>query len=252
MDYSKSVIYTIQKDEFIYVGSTTNFRCRKSAHKSTCTNEKDRNYNLKVYATIRANGGWDAFQIKIHSKFPCQDKIELCIEEERIRKLIGNLNSQRSHLSEEERIERNKALDIKKRIKNPEKYKALGISYRTKNAVVIAEQQKEYNTKNAVVIAEKQKVKYEKNKVETLEKMKETFECECGVISRVCAKSRHERSKPHIHFMKSSEEEKIQIAEKLKDKYTCICGSVFCNTNGAIVKHEKSKKHIQFMETSIK
>ena len=42
IDYSKSVIYKIQhleKDELVYVGSTTNFVKRKNKHKSCCKNE---------------------------------------------------------------------------------------------------------------------------------------------------------------------------------------------------------------------
>ena len=43
IDYSKGLIYSIvcKTDEtLLYIGSTTNFRQRKSSHKSVCYNEK--------------------------------------------------------------------------------------------------------------------------------------------------------------------------------------------------------------------
>ena len=41
-----------------YVGSTVNWRDRKSNHKQSCTNSKHPSYNETKYKTIRANGGW--------------------------------------------------------------------------------------------------------------------------------------------------------------------------------------------------
>ena len=54
IDYNKTEIYKlIHKDDInnenIYIGSTTNFRTRQSQHKTSCTNEKSKKYNLKVY-----------------------------------------------------------------------------------------------------------------------------------------------------------------------------------------------------------
>ena len=61
IDYSKCSIYKIEhvyNDKLIYIGSTTNFKQRKSAHKTCCNNEKGRKYNLKLYRMIRENGGF--------------------------------------------------------------------------------------------------------------------------------------------------------------------------------------------------
>ena len=47
IDYSKTIIYKIQhieKDDLIYVGSTTNFTKRKSAHKACCINKLLNNF----------------------------------------------------------------------------------------------------------------------------------------------------------------------------------------------------------------
>jgi hypothetical protein len=42
-----------------YVGSTKNFGRRKSNHKYDCNNPNSKAYNIKVYAYIRANDGYD-------------------------------------------------------------------------------------------------------------------------------------------------------------------------------------------------
>jgi len=91
-DYSKSVIYTIKSKDNIYVGSTVNFRARKCQHKSNITNENRNSYNYKLYKTIRQNAGeWD---MKAHSIFSCNSKLELSIEEERVRQLLtADMNS---------------------------------------------------------------------------------------------------------------------------------------------------------------
>jgi len=92
-DYSKSVIYTIRSKHNIYVGSTTDFKTRKYHHKGNITNENRNTYNIKLYKTIRDNAGeWD---MKAHSIFPCNSKLELSIEEERVRRLLNaDMNSQ--------------------------------------------------------------------------------------------------------------------------------------------------------------
>ena len=107
IDYSKALIYSIvcMTDEtLIYVGSTTNFRERKYTHKSVCNNENDEKHNLQVYVMIRANGGWDSFEMTPIKEFPCKNKVQLVIEEERIRKeMNAKLNTRKAYLSPEER-----------------------------------------------------------------------------------------------------------------------------------------------------
>ena len=106
IDYSKGLIYSIicKTDEtLIYIGSTTNFTKRKNTHKAVCHNEKLRQHNYKVYVMIRANGGWDNFNIIPVKEYACENNIQLVIEEERIRKeMKANLNAQRAFRTEEE------------------------------------------------------------------------------------------------------------------------------------------------------
>ena len=84
--YQNSVIYKLchindLDNENIYIGSTTNFKCRKNGHKADCNNKNSKNYNYKVYQFIRDNGGWDEWQMIPIESFPCNNKIELQIRE---------------------------------------------------------------------------------------------------------------------------------------------------------------------------
>jgi predicted GIY-YIG superfamily endonuclease len=65
--YSKTTIYKLCCKDIniteIYVGHTTDMRRRKTKHKSACNNEKDKAYNYNVYQFIRANGGFENFDM---------------------------------------------------------------------------------------------------------------------------------------------------------------------------------------------
>ena len=84
--YENSVIYKLKHNEDyddnnIYVGSTTNFKHRKNYHKNSCSNEKNKNYNVPVYQYIRDNGGWDEWVMIPIEPYPCNSKKELEIRE---------------------------------------------------------------------------------------------------------------------------------------------------------------------------
>ena len=76
IDFSKTIIYKIvSKDLNIkdcYVGSTTNFIQRKSAHRTATKKDSV----LKVYKTINLNGGWDNWEMIEIEKYPCADSNE--------------------------------------------------------------------------------------------------------------------------------------------------------------------------------
>lgn len=215
-NYAKSIIYTIQKDELVYVGSTTNFIKRKSQHKHDCNNETSKHYNLKVYTMIRANGGFSKFQIKPYSEFPCETKIALVIEEERVRKLIGNMNSCRAHTTKEERANDQYTNHKKYYEENKVEIAEQKKIYADAHKVEIAEYQKIYNEENKVEIAATHKIYYEENKVEFAEKNKLYYaanadaiklrasiqiECKCGKTYCNGHKARHERTPFHINSM---------------------------------------------------
>jgi hypothetical protein len=82
-NYSNTIIYKIVCKDLsvtdVYVGHTTDFKSRKSRHKSNCNDTKNKNkcYNLKVYEFIRANGGWNNFDmIEIEKYTECKDSNE--------------------------------------------------------------------------------------------------------------------------------------------------------------------------------
>jgi hypothetical protein len=93
-DYSKSIIYTIRTRDGVYVGSTTNFINRKYAHKQNIYDTSDYRSRVKLYNTIRNNNyEWD---MKPYKQFPCENKTQLLIEEERVRQELNadlNMNS---------------------------------------------------------------------------------------------------------------------------------------------------------------
>lgn len=86
MDFSKTVIYHfVCKDEMVkcsYVGSTTNFNKRKCQHKTVSQNKNSKDHHLKLYQTIRDNGGWDNWIMKPLEEFACENKIQQVIREQ--------------------------------------------------------------------------------------------------------------------------------------------------------------------------
>ena len=95
IDYSNTIIYKIYcKDETItdiYVGHTTNFIQRKYQHKISSSSLDNK---LKIYNTIRANGGWTNWDMIEIAKYNCKDHTEARIkEQEHYEQLKATLNS---------------------------------------------------------------------------------------------------------------------------------------------------------------
>ena len=172
-DFSKGLIYSIvcKTDEtLLYVGSTTNFTQRKYEHKTVCNNEKHKDHNTPVYVMIRANGGWDNFVIKPVKEFPCENNIQLVIEEERIRKeMKANLNTYRAYVS-------------------PEEYKEQIKEWRKDNAEYVAEYKKKYNQENSAKIAEDKKKYREANTAKIAEYTKKYREANPAKNAESCKK----------------------------------------------------------------
>jgi len=216
IDFQKTVIYTIKTGNSLYVGSTTNFTQRKSGHTNSITNENKKTYNLKLYKAIRANG--NEWCMLPHSKFPCNDKIEQTIEEERIRCLLNADLNMRScgtgiNYNELGRIEYCKQYYTENKAKIAEYY--------TENKAKIAEQQKQYRTENKDKIAEKMKQHYTENKTKIAEQQKQY-----------------------------RTENKSKIGEYWKQKVTCECG---CRVSKyELTRHKKTKKHQRLIQSQIK
>lgn len=162
-DYSKAVIYTIRTGDETYVGSTTNFTKRKCRHKS----DIDDSPNVKLYKTITKNGGeWD---MQPYKQYPCASKMELVIEEERVRReLNASLNMCKCHRTAEENKEYASMYRKKYREKNLDKLKEKEREYREKNLDKIKEQIKQYQEKNRDKINTRRRELYDQKRQEKL------------------------------------------------------------------------------------
>jgi hypothetical protein len=202
-DYNKACIYMIKhnqdyNDENVYIGSCCNFARRKCSHKTVCNNPDHKDRNIKLYQTIRANGGWDNWvMIRLHN-FPCNEKYELNLEERKIIDLYqSKLNCQLPTRTKKEHYEDNK----EKLNEKQKKYRNENKDEIKKNAKKYHEEHKdernEYNKKYYKENKEKSKKYYENNK----EKLKEKITCECGsIISRENI-AHHRKTKKHISFL---------------------------------------------------
>ena len=183
MNYSKCCIYKIEHNDnesLVYVGHTTNFDKRKTAHKGSCKNDNDTHYNLKVYQMIRQNGGWDMFKMIEVEKYPCNDRREAERRENEVMKeLKASMNMIKSFRTQEELTEYRK-------------------EYRESNKPKIQEQKKEYRENNKLKIQEYKKEYREANKSKINEKVK----CECGCEIVKHKLKRHQATKKHLEKMK--------------------------------------------------
>ena len=106
IDYSNTIIYKIQhneKDELIYVGHTTDFTKRKSAHKAYANSKEGKPFNRQLYKMIRENGGWEIFNMIEIKKFPCNNKREAEAEEDKLmRELKSTMNMIRAFRTAED------------------------------------------------------------------------------------------------------------------------------------------------------
>ena len=247
-DYSNTIIYKIQSidnPELLYVGSTTDFTKRKSAHKSDCNNPNYRCYNLKLYKMIRDNGGWDMFNMVIVKEFPCENKRQAECEEDRcIREMKADLNSQRAFVTPEDIVEYNK-------------------QYRTEHKEHLAEKRKQYVQLNKETITEKRK-QYVKLNKETIAEYQLQYRLEHKEELAIKDKQRKERNKNNIaergkiyrieHKDEIAERGKIyrtehkdEIAERKKQKITCDCGCVVTKVH--LARHKRTKNHQDLMKS---
>ena len=188
IDYSKTIIYKIIcKDDNIkdiYIGHTTNFIKRKNQHKFVCNDIKNKNYNLKIYQTIREHGNiinWDILPIEEYTE--CQSLIQACIREQYwMDKHNSNLNMMKAREDHTQRLE-----------KKREYYQAKKEEIREKN--------REYRITNENKIKAQKQDYYLQNKETIKEKRNNQCLCSCGKSYTHNHKKRHERSKFHLNYI---------------------------------------------------
>ena len=101
-----------RKNIMLYVGSTTNISRRIKRHEESCIYDNDKHYNYRLYTYIRANGGWDSFEMSIIEEVHnCDNLIELRKREQfhldRI-PLELRLNTRNAYTTKEQRNEQNR------------------------------------------------------------------------------------------------------------------------------------------------
>jgi predicted GIY-YIG superfamily endonuclease len=172
--YDNSVIYMIKsKDKNItdcYIGSTINFKHRKSQHKSNCNNPNSETYNSKIYKFIREHGGFNKWEFEIIVEQKCKDKKEL---EKMERKYMEENNS-------------------------------------TLNSHIPTRSFKQYCEENREALNQYGKQYYKDNKEEIDKKQKqyckdhkEKINCECGSTVRKSDIVRHKKTIKHINYIKN-------------------------------------------------
>ena len=153
IDYTRTQIYRIVCNDLklneLYIGSTTDFRKRKSTHKKSCNNENRKGYNYKIYQIIRLNGGWENWKMILIESYPCADGLEARRRERYwYDELNPTMNTFLPYTTEEEKRE-------------------YQIEYREKNKDKLAKNKKEYSQSNKEKIAEYQleyQIEYRKKK----------------------------------------------------------------------------------------
>ena len=164
IDYSNCSIYKIEhiEDEtLIYVGHTTNFKRRKAQHKKCCNNEKSKEFNFKLYAMIRENGGFSMFKMIEVEKYPCNDRREADKRENEVMKeLKASMNKNRSFITNEERLEKGKIY----KEENKDKIKETVKEYKEKHKDNIKQYIKEYREENKEKLNQYSKEYNEENK----------------------------------------------------------------------------------------
>ena len=122
------VIYKITSGDECYVGSTNDYKRRVKDHKSNIINENSKDYNYKLYKTIRANDG--DWEMSIYEENLSMTKDELRIREEEVRLLLGaTLNSRACFLTKEQKKEQARNADSEWRKANKERIAEYNAAY---------------------------------------------------------------------------------------------------------------------------
>ena len=155
-DYIFYKIFCVDKSvDLSYIGSTADWKKRKSDHEYNCYNQNGEKYNYKVYKTIRENGGWGNFKmIEIGNKEQITLRQAEQIEEQYRVELNANMNGRSCFTTEEERKEHNKEQCKEWRENNKEHCKDYQKEWRENNKEQCKEQCKEWRKNNKEHIKE--------------------------------------------------------------------------------------------------
>ena len=197
--YENGVIYMIKHKtddtkEF-YIGSSFEFKARCRKHKTVCNNENSTKYNYKLYQYIRENGNWNEWDIILLYDYPCKNKYQLELEEQRaIKGYKSTLNTQVPCRTQQERYKDNK-----------EKILQQNKEYRKNNKEKIKQKDKERYENNKEKYSQKNNERYKNNKEEINKKRAIKINCDiCGCESTKCNLPRHKRTQKCINYFKKN------------------------------------------------
>ena len=174
-------------DNLCYVGSTANWDRRLNCHKSSCHNENTRQYNVKLYQTIRANGGWCEFKMVEIGRAEQLTHRQACAIEETYRvALKTDLNDRRCFVAG-----------------TKQEYDK---QYRIDNAEQIKEYQKQYRTdnKSKIIMYRNEKQYYINNKSRLNMYSNEKHNCVCGGKYTTSHLLRHTKTQKHQTYIKNN------------------------------------------------
>ena len=185
------IFYKICCDDYdeIYVGSTCNFNNRKRQHKQNVNLDNERN-NLKIYKTIRENGGWDNWRmIQIGSRDGITKRDAEKIEEEYRVELRATLNDKFAFVDKKSVEYKNRKAEWDKKWRESEKGKQ------------VTERRKDYfnNYNQDQETKDRKHQWYLDNKEKLIEKAQQKFICSCGKEVSFVKKARHEKTQFHIN-----------------------------------------------------
>ena len=203
INYENVVIYKIVCNDLnitdVYIGNTTDFTRRKQRHKNICSNENDKHHQLKVYQTIRNNGGWDNWNMIEIEKYPCNDGNSARARERYwYDELKAKLNTQVPNRTSKEYYDETyeSQKDKKKQYRklNDDKIK----QYRKEHAEEKIEYNKLYRQANIETLREKRKIHNKINADKIKEKQRVQVECKvCHITMNSCCMSNHKRTLKH-------------------------------------------------------
>ena len=177
----------------IYVGSTCNFNNRKRQHKGRSSNENDKEYNLKIYKTIRENGGWDNWRmIQIGNRDGITKREAEKIEEEYRVELKATLNDKFAFVDKQSAEYKSRKAEWDKKYRESEKGKQA------------TERRKDYfnNYNQDQKTKDKKHLWYLENKEKLNAKAQQIFVCSCGKEVTFGKKARHEKTQFHMNYQK--------------------------------------------------
>ena len=108
-----------------YVGHTKCLNTRKKEHKTRCNNENSPRHDDKIYIEMRANGGWDNWNMCPLEEYKCDTKLQARIREQYwIDLQAEKLNMSKAYKSPQDYLDYNRQMQHKMYYKHIDHIKA--------------------------------------------------------------------------------------------------------------------------------